>query len=161
MTHARRVGVSLVVAAFAAGASCGASPDENVEEVILTLERRALDEWSSGQPQGYARHAAEDVTYFDDIAAAAGVSGREAWRAYLASLEGKIPRHTYEIVDPAVQVYGDTAILTLHYHATTLDGTPLTRWKATSVYRRQDGEWRVVHAHWSTIKDTPPGAGGQ
>ena len=94
-------------------------------------------------------------------AASTRVSGGEAWRAYLASLEGKVPPHKYEIVDPAVQVYGDIAILTLHYYASALDGAPLTRWKATSVYRRQDGRWLRVHAHWSTIKPTTPGAAGR
>ncbi len=29
---------------------------------------------------------------------------------------------------------------------------PLVQWKATSVYRRLEGEWRIVHAHWSKVK---------
>jgi hypothetical protein len=77
--------VFLLGPAIVAGASCAATPGESVEETVLALERRALDQWAAGNPQGYAQDVAEDVTYFDDIAAATRVSGREAWRTYLAS----------------------------------------------------------------------------
>jgi ketosteroid isomerase-like protein len=56
-------------------------------------------------------------------------------------------------VDPKVQVYGDVAVLTLRYHPSGADGTPLQAWKATSVYRRAGGEWLRVHAHWSMVKE--------
>ena len=91
------------------------------------------------------------MTYFDDIAAASRVDGLEAWRTYLASLE--VPPHSYEIIDPKVQVYGDVGVLTLHYHGLGPDGEVLSRWKATSVYRYEAGDWRTVHAHWSMIKE--------
>jgi hypothetical protein len=40
----------------------------NAEESILAQERAGLDRWSAGDPVGYAHSAADDVTYFDDIA---------------------------------------------------------------------------------------------
>lgn len=79
------------------------------------------------------------------------LNGLEEMQNYLASLE--IPPHSYELVDPKVQIYGDIAILTLRYQSTSLDGKPDPPWKATSVYRLIDSEWRVVHAHWSLMKD--------
>ncbi len=124
-----------------------------VDEVILAKERGLLDRWSSGDPSGWPEAAASDVTYFDDIRAQNRIDGIQAFREYVSSLDGQIPPHTYEIVEPKVQVYGDVAVLTLRYHPTQLDGEPGTRWKATSVYRRIDGEWLIVHAHWSTIKE--------
>ena len=45
------------------------------------------------------------------------------------------------------------AILTLRYKARSTDGRPLSHWKATSVYRRTGSQWRIVHAHWSLVKD--------
>jgi ketosteroid isomerase-like protein len=89
-----------------------------------------------------------------DIGAQSGIDGLEAMRTYLTSLEGKIAPHRYEIANPHVQVYGDIAILTFRYHPSTLEGTPLTHWKATSVYRFNEGKWRVVHAHWSIVKES-------
>ena len=126
-------------------------PIANAEEDILAQERAGLDRWSAGDPVGYAHSAADDVTYFDDIAAADRIDGIEAWRSYLSSLE--IPPHGYEIIDPKVQVYGDVGILTLHYHGLGPDGTVLSLWKATSVYRYEEGAWHTVHAHWSLIKE--------
>ena len=122
-------------------------------EAILAQERRALDRWARGQPLGYVDNDADDVTYFDDIGAHRRIDGLPAVRQYFASLEGKISPHQYELVDPKVQVYGDIGIVTLRYEPRTIDGTPLTPWKATAVYRLTAGDWRVVHAHWSMVKE--------
>jgi hypothetical protein len=118
---------------------------------IITQERAGLDQWSAGEPVGYAHSAAPDVTYFDDIGAATRIEGPEAWRGYLSTLE--IPPHEYELIDPRVQVYGDMGILTIHYHGLGPDGEVLSRWKATSVYRHDGDVWCTVHAHWSLIKE--------
>ncbi len=126
---------------------------KGAEEAILATERDALDRWSMGDPVGYVEAAADDMTYFDDIGAHARVDGIEAVRDYLSTLEGQIPPHRYEIVNPRVQVYGDVGILTLRYHPSSLDGETLTPWKATAVYRRVDERWRVVHTHWSMVKE--------
>jgi len=126
-------------------------PVANAEEGILAQERAGLDRWAAGDPVGYAHSGADDVTYFDDIAAANRIDGIEAWRSYLSSLE--IPPHSYEVIDPKVQVYGEVGILTLHFHGLGPDGEVLSRWKATSVYRYEAGDWHTVHAHWSMIKE--------
>jgi uncharacterized protein (TIGR02246 family) len=121
---------------------------------ILAEERRALEQWAKGNPVGFAESFAQDATYFDDIAAHTRIDGLGALEAYMASLTGKIPPHRQKIVDPKVQLYGDVGILTLRYDVLGEDGTPVARWKATSVYHREDDGWRVVHAHWSTVKDS-------
>lgn len=136
-------------------ASCETKQDtptqENVEQTILAMERQALDRWAAGDPVGFSEGFADDVTYFDDIGASTRIDGLEELRTYLTSLEGEIPPHSYEIVDPRVQVYGDIAICTLRYHS-TVNGEPGPPWKATDVYRLTDGTWHLVHAHWSLVK---------
>ncbi|UCG61744.1 MAG: nuclear transport factor 2 family protein [Candidatus Zixiibacteriota bacterium] len=124
---------------------------EAVEQAILAMERQALDRWSAGDPVGFAENAADDITYYDDIAAQTRLDGLEELRSYLTSLEGQIPAHDYELLDTRVQVYGDIAISTLHYQP-NVDGEPGPLWKATDVYRFSNGEWRMVHAHWSLVK---------
>jgi ketosteroid isomerase-like protein len=126
--------------------------DLSAEDRILAIERQALDRWSKGDPLGYVENYADDVSYFDDIGAHRRVDGIDAVRQYMSALQGQIPPHDYELVDPRVQVHGDTAVLTTRYHASTDDG-PLPAWKATSVYSRVSGDWRVVHAHWSLAKE--------
>jgi ketosteroid isomerase-like protein len=127
------------------------APIANAEADILAQERIGLDRWSAGDAAGYVHSAVDEVTYFDDIGAFNRIDGVEAARSYLATLE--IPPHQYEVIDPKVQVYGETAILTLHYHGLGPDGEVLSRWKATSVYRHEADGWHTVHAHWSLIKE--------
>lgn len=123
------------------------------EQAILAQERRALDQWSQGKPRQYFDGWAEDVTYFDDIGAHKRIDGIEGLRNYAASLEGKIPAHRYEVVDPKVQVHGDLGIVTLRYEPFAFDGARLQRWKASLIYRRTGQQWQVVHAHWSMVKE--------
>ena len=122
------------------------------EKAILAAERQALDRWSDGDPLGYSNAALPDVTYIDDIGAQRRVAGIDAFREYLSSLEGQIPVHSYEIVDPKVQMLGEVGVLTFRYHASLPDGETAPPWKATTVHRLVDGQWRLVHAHWSMDK---------
>jgi ketosteroid isomerase-like protein len=124
---------------------------EEAEKAVIGKEKEALDNWSAGNPAGFAIHVADDITYMDDIGASNRMSGIEACNNYLASLEGMIPPHDYEIVNPLVQLYGNIAILTFQYHG-SVDGQPGQPWKATSVYNYTDGDWKMVHANWSLIK---------
>ena len=126
---------------------------EEIEQKIITLERKALDKWSKGDPVGFSENFAIDATYFDDIAAHGRVDSIEEISKYFKSLDGKIPAHKYELVDPKVQLYGDIAILTLRYNGTSLNNESGPPWKTTSVYRLVDDTWKVVHANWSLIKE--------
>jgi ketosteroid isomerase-like protein len=69
----------------------------------------------------------------------------------------------YEMIDPKVQRYGDVALLTFNLvNYGKMPGQPetvLSRWNSTQVYRRIEGEWRIVHSHWSFTKpETAPAA---
>lgn len=130
----------------------GSARQNDAEQAIVVQERRALEQWAKGNPLGYLEIDADDVTYFDDIGAHSRVDGIEAMRTYFTSLKGKIPPHRYEILDPKVQLYDDIGILTLRYQAYGAESRALSHWKATSVYRRIDDEWRIIHAHWSLVK---------
>lgn len=144
----------LIFSALILIASCckdQATSTENTEETVIALEKEALDQWAQGNPPGFAVHATEDITYIDDIGAQNRITGIENFKTYLKSLEGQIPPHEYEMVDPMVQVYDDVAILTFQYHSKidTMSGPP---WKATSVYHFNDSTWQMVHGNWSLVK---------
>jgi ketosteroid isomerase-like protein len=126
---------------------------QNTDQEIISLERSALDKWAQSNTGGYIDICADDVTWFDfQPGAQPRIDGKEAVRNYMAPLSGQIPLHTYEILNPKVQVYGNTAILTFHWKASMSDGKPLDGWKTTSVYNRKYGKWRQVHAHWSPVQ---------
>ena len=126
---------------------------QNTGQEIIALERSALDKWAQSNTGGFIDISSDDVTWFDfQPGAQQRIDSIGAVRNYLAPLTGQIPLHTYELVNPKVQVYGNTAILTFHWKATMTDGKPLDGWKATSVYNRKEGKWRQVHAHWSPVQ---------
>lgn len=135
---------------------CGCAskaPGQNAAQDVIALERSALDKWAQGNTHGYVEIGAEDVTWFDfNPGPQRRVEGVGALSKLLAPLDGHIPQHTYELADPKVQVYENTAILTFHWSGTTRDGQPLGRWKVTSAYHWKDGKWRMVHAHWSVVQ---------
>jgi ketosteroid isomerase-like protein len=125
---------------------------QEVEQTILAKERQWLDSWAEGDPLVFLEYFADDLSYFDDIAVQTRIDSIKEMQNYLNSLIGKIPPHSYEIVDPRVQVYGDVAIVTLQYHS-RIDGEPNPPWKATDVYHLSNNEWKIVHAHWSLVKE--------
>jgi uncharacterized protein (TIGR02246 family) len=127
-------------------------PNPNATAEILARERYALDRWARGDPTGFAEVLAEDVSWMAASPGRGRVDGIEEVARYLETLKGRIAPHRYEVVDPRVQLYGEIGVLTLRYEEFALDGQRKTPWKATSVYRKTDGEWRLVHAHWSILQ---------
>lgn len=120
--------------------------DQSVPELILALERRALDRWGKGDPDGFLSISAPDVTYFDPFQPTR-VDGLPALKQVHAAIRGKIKIERDEIIDPKVQLFGDAAVLTYRYVSHSSQGT--WRWNCTEVYQCLGGEWTIVHSHWS------------
>lgn len=119
---------------------------DEIAATIVALERAALDRWGRGDPSGYLEISAPDVSYFDPFLARR-LDGLEALTAYYKTLRGKIRIDRDELIDPSVQAWGDTAVLSfkLVSHA----GAGEMRWNCTEVYRRDPQGWRIVQTHWS------------
>jgi uncharacterized protein (TIGR02246 family) len=130
-----------------------------MKETILALEKRAMERWRQGDPWGWIEISAEDVTYVDP-GLVKPIVGLEEYKAYLKQLEGKIRYQGSEFIDPKVVVVGDATVLTYNYRSTATmpeaSGTSQTLWNATEVYFRRDGEWKIVHTHWSYVKHQLP-----
>jgi ketosteroid isomerase-like protein len=76
-------------------------------------------------------------------------------KLYEASEKGGARPIGAEMMNPKVQVYGDTAILTYSYAGVTQtkDGkTQADSGKSTRVYIRQNGQWKLVHSHFSSVE---------
>ena len=143
--------LSILLVFISCGTKRGTLSREDAERAVLAQVHRIQDRWAAGDPLGYIENAADDVTWFDDIAAQTRIDGLVDWRNYLTSLIGKIPPQVHELTDLKVQAYGDIAICTFHYNS-TVNGTPQNPWKATEVYRLTNGKWLLEHAHWSLMK---------
>ena len=126
---------------------------------ILTLEKTAMERWRNGDPLGFVELSAEDILY-TDVGQTKPIQGLEAFRSYMKQFEGKIFYQKSEFIAPKVVMTGDAALLTYNYRSTafTADGkiSAQTPWNATEVYFRRQGEWKIVHTHWSFIRHRVP-----
>jgi uncharacterized protein (TIGR02246 family) len=136
---------------------------DDVTSQIIALEKAALDRWNAADPQGYLDLYAPEMTYFDP-SQDARLDGLETLKKYYEPLFGakypfRDPR--YDMQNPVVQHYGDTAILTFNLvNYGKLEGQDneavLARWNSTEVYRRIDGVWKICHSHWTYTRNEAP-----
>jgi ketosteroid isomerase-like protein len=149
-----RILVMLFIASLC-GVSCGGSADDFRPEAIVALERGALERWGKGDPQGFFDIMASDQTYFDPTTPKR-IDGQDALKKYIAPFTGKIRIERVEMIDPKVQHSGDLAVLTFNLvdYGAQVDGGPkaTARWNSTEVYQRLNGNWMIVHSHWSYVK---------
>jgi ketosteroid isomerase-like protein len=142
-------------------AACGQHAREEVASMdvtahIISLERSALDRWIRADPDGYLSLYAANATYFDPFREKR-IDGLDELKARMAAMRGvtlpfKEPR--YDMINPVVQVEGKIAVLSFNLvnygkPSGSAAETVLARWNATEVYREIDGEWRIIHTHWS------------
>lgn len=131
-----------------------------MEHEIVRIERAALDRWGRGDPDGFLETYAPDITYFD-VGTERRIDGHAAMTEHYRPYKGKIRIAGYEMIDPKVQQHGDAAILTYNLLSDLVrpDNTHVqVRWNSTAVYARADGQWRMVHSHWSLT--APPSLRG-
>lgn len=122
---------------------------------VMALESAAMERWRKGDPWGFVEISASEVTYFD-TGTPQRLNGREALKAEYARREGKIFYGVMDFITPRVQACGELAVLTYRFLSTWLspDGSVSHRtpWNCTEVFVRMDGQWRIIHTHWSYIK---------
>ena len=122
---------------------------------IIALEEGALARWINGDPTGYLGLYAPDVTYL-----AEGLKGRvdgiEALRSLFSGMDGTPLVPEAALIDPDVRVAGDVAWLACNVDNFSDTGERIRRWNCTEIYHHTDGEWRIVHSHWSIVQENDP-----
>jgi len=119
----------------------------DISETIIALEKGALEKWNHGDPSGYINLSAEDVSYFDP-SLPERLDGLENLIKYYEPIKPQVDVPEYEMLDPKVTAMCDMAVLTFNFHSYKADG--VSKWNCTEVYRLEpDGQWKIVHTHWS------------
>ena len=117
-------------------------------EEILELEGAALDTWyGDSDPAAYAQSFADKATYFDPWSA--GKLEDSAVKEYLMAFAGLVPKLHYEILNPRVDLYGDTAVFTCNLDATNRKDSTVTQWNVAAIFTRTRDGWEKVYASWS------------
>lgn len=127
------------------------SPEkEDRKAAIIALEKQALELWNNGNPDGFIELSSNDVVYFDP-SFEQKLEGKKALEAYYDSVRGKIKIDKYEMINPAVQLSPEVAVLTYNYVAER-EGQ-VFRMNCTEVYRSEpSGQWKIIHTHWSFVQ---------
>lgn len=133
--------------------------DRSMEETILSLENGAMERWRQGDPRGWAEISAEEIIYIDP-SLIKPIEGLEAFKKYLKQFEGKVNYQISEFIDPKIKRCGNLAVLTYNYRGaeTEADGSVIGQslWNTTEVYCLREGEWKIIHTHWSFINQKLP-----
>ena len=133
--------------------------DLPMEDIILSLENAAMERWRKGDVWGWTEISADEIIYMDP-GLTKPIEGLEAYKEYLKQFEGKIDFQISEFIDPKIKRYGDLAVLVYNYRdaKTDPDGSIVeeSHWNSTEVYCLIDGEWKIVHTHWSYINHNLP-----
>lgn len=148
----KRIVLAIAAASGACWAASGvAAEDPRVAAEIIALVRHQWDAEISGQPTSEQTITmADDYTEFGEDYPVL-FSGKALMDRYSAApFDAKIL--FAEMMNPKVQVYGNTAVLTYNYlaHAKGSDGRiKEILSNSTRVYVRQAGHWMLVHSHFS------------
>ncbi len=140
-------------------------PDADAAEFLEFLERchDALRQHTGGNPRPYL----ELWSHADDVSLMGGVGGHQVGIDEVSELltaAAKTLNYETWSAENLVTGFDDTfgftvelERLTRHIHGETEE----TRLRATSVYRREDGAWKVVHRHGDSLMtvEIDPAAG--
>lgn len=153
--------LSLIVLLFIAAAislgffmtrSASADPAQQaIASQIIAREKASMEAWQRKDKAFFADFLAEDATYFGPQTPYLESDPKVNFLPKFEQFAEMIKYIDFQMYNPRVQVYGDTAILTYNSNVmATFGGQPVNyTGKMTSVYVKQGNTWRVVHGHES------------
>lgn len=143
-------GVSLGI--FAATSTlAGPSEQQSIANQIIAREKASVEAWQRKDKAFFADYMADDATYFSSMSPYLDTDSKANFLPKFEQYAEMFKFNDFQMYNPRVQVYGDTAVLTYNSSVSaTFSGQPLMYTaKATAVYVKQGNTWRVVHAHES------------
>jgi ketosteroid isomerase-like protein len=127
----------------------GSSAPEDSAAVVLRLENELTAAFNKYDAAALDRLWGDDLTFVSPNGSMARKSERLAG---LKNIPAEIPQSTNESVE--VRGFGDVAVaIVLSKWSGTSDGKPFVAlFRATHVWAKRAGEWKLVSAHVSQVK---------
>jgi ketosteroid isomerase-like protein len=117
---------------------------------ILEVEKAMVREFNAGDMIGVLSHFHPRVIGFSSTQQerVSGLGGMKKTFNYYRQASSHMK---YHIAEPKVQLFGDTAIATFHWTVELGKGRPrhIIKGRGSHVLTHQDGEWLIVHEHFS------------
>lgn len=121
--------------------------NKDIKTTIIALEEQALEQWNSGNPDGFIDLLADDVVYIDP-AFENKLEGKKSLENYYNSIRGNIKIDFWKMVNPVIQLLSEVAVLTYNYEAHS-DGM-IFKMNCTEVFKLDStNQWKIIHTHWS------------
>ena len=143
--------LALSVLTMLASRGRAADSPQSVAAQIIAREKSSVDAWGRKDKAFFADFLADDATYFGTMNPYLEENPKENFLPKFEKYAEIVKFNDFQMYNPRVQVYGDTAVLTYNSSVSmTMAGQPINyTGKVTSVYVKQGNTWRVVHAHES------------
>ena len=137
-----------VISGFASSADAA---NGEIAKAVIAREKASAEAWRRKDKAFFADFLAEDATYFGWMSPYLETEPKENFLPKFEQIAEMMKIIDFQMYNPRVQVYGDTAVLTYNAASTiSMSGQMLNyTCKVTSVYVRQGNTWRVVHGHES------------
>jgi ketosteroid isomerase-like protein len=134
---------------FAAAETSAESSQQAIAAQIIAREKASFEAWQHKDKAFFADYLADDATFFSFESPYLEIEPKVNFLPKFEQYAEMFKFNDYQMFNPRVQVYGDTAVLTYNSSVSaSFAGQPVNYTaKVTSVYVRQGNTWRVVHAH--------------
>lgn len=141
--------VSGLFASTKASTESAAEQQQSIASAIIAREKASVDAWQRKDKAFFADFLADDATYFSPMSPYLDVDPKTNFLPKFEQYAEIFKYNDFQMYNPRVQVYGDTAVLTYYSSVSgTMAGQPLNyTGKMTTVYIKQGNTWRVVHGH--------------
>jgi ketosteroid isomerase-like protein len=115
----------------------------------IAREKASFEAWQRKDKAFFADFLAEDATFFSFQSPYLETEPKVNFLPKFEQYADMMKFNDYQMYNPRVQVYGDTAVLTYNSSVSaSFAGQPINYTaKMTSVYIKQGNTWRVVHGH--------------
>jgi ketosteroid isomerase-like protein len=135
---------------FATGGRAAES-QQAITAQVIAREKASFDAWQRKDKAFFENFMAEDSTYFAPENPYLETDPKVNFFPKFEKYTEMFKMNDFQMYNPRVQVYGDTAILTYNSSVSISFGGQSMNYtaKVTSVYVKQGDTWRVVHAHES------------
>ena len=142
------------VAVVGGYAATGNERNDEIARAVIARERASAEAWQRKDKAFFQDYLADDATFFDAMNPYLETDPKANFLPKFEKYVEMYKIEDFEMFNPRVQVYGDTAVLTYNEMISgAYDGRPSTyTGKVTMVYVRQGGTWRGVHYHESVNK---------
>lgn len=119
---------------------------------LIAIEKKCSEAFNKKDLETILKHFSDEISGFSSTAHDRFNSKSELRKTFEYYLE-EADIVTYEIFDPLVSQFNNTAILSFYWRVTLKTGTRRIEipGRGTHVFHRISGQWQIVHEHFSRV----------